>query len=166
MAGTPAASSARELNQPTSAVLSGVVDFGLAFVVLLGMMLAYGTLPTLNILWLPVFLLLASLLVVLHLMSSAVHNSATLSRLFMPLLMFSLAGLVALVVLLGAGRLFGLTLPELVTASNAAILGATTAPALAAARGWHDLVTPGVLVGVLGYALGTFAGTAVFHLWG
>ena len=65
-----------------------------------------------------------------------------------------------LVVLLGAGRLFGLTLPELVTASNAAILGATTAPALAAARGWHDLVTPGVLVGVLGYALGTFAGTA------
>jgi len=71
-----------------------------------------------------------------------------------------------LVVLLGAGRLFGLTLPELVTASNAAILGATTAPALAAARGWHDLVTPGVLVGVLGYALGTFAGTAVFHLWG
>lgn len=71
-----------------------------------------------------------------------------------------------LVVLLGVGRLFKLTIPELVTASNAAVLGATTAPALAAARGWHDLVTPGVLVGVLGYALGTFAGTAMFHLWG
>jgi uncharacterized membrane protein len=71
-----------------------------------------------------------------------------------------------LVVLLGVGRLFKLTIPELVTASNAAVLGATTAPALAAARGWHDLVTPGVLVGVLGYALGTFAGTAIFHLWG
>ena len=73
---------------------------------------------------------------------------------------------VHLVVLIGVGRLFRLTLPELVTASNAAVLGATTAPALAAARGWHDLVTPGVLVGVLGYALGTFAGTAIFHLWG
>jgi len=73
---------------------------------------------------------------------------------------------VHLVVLLGVGRLFKLTVPELVTASNAAVLGATTAPALAAARGWHDLVTPGVLVGVLGYALGTFAGTAMFHLWG
>ncbi len=73
---------------------------------------------------------------------------------------------VHLVVLLAAGRLFRLTLPELVTASNAAVLGATTAPALAAARGWHDLVTPGVLVGVLGYALGTFAGTALFHLLG
>jgi uncharacterized membrane protein len=71
-----------------------------------------------------------------------------------------------LTVLLSLGKLFRLTLPELVTASNAAILGATTAPALAAAKGWHDLVTPGVLVGVFGYALGTFAGTAIFHLWG
>jgi uncharacterized membrane protein len=73
--------------------------------------------------------------------------------------------IVLVVVLLVVGRLFRLTVPELVTASNAAVLGATTAPALAAARGWHDLVTPGVLVGVLGYALGTFAGTAIFHLW-
>lgn len=73
---------------------------------------------------------------------------------------------VHLLVLLVVGRLFRLTLPELVIASNAAILGATTAPALAAARGWHDLVTPGVLVGVLGYAVGTFTGTAIFHFWG
>lgn len=73
---------------------------------------------------------------------------------------------VHLLVLLGVGGLFRLTLPELVTASNAAILGATTAPALAAAKGWHDLVTPGVLVGVLGYALGTLIGTAVFHVFG
>lgn len=71
-----------------------------------------------------------------------------------------------LILLLGVGKLFRLTLPELITASNAAVLGATTAPALAAAKGWHDLVTPGVLVGVFGYALGTFAGTAIFHLWG
>ncbi len=73
---------------------------------------------------------------------------------------------VHLVVLLGLGRLAGLTIPELVTASNASVLGATTAPALAAARGWHDLVTPGVLAGVLGYAMGTFVGTALFHLLG
>ncbi len=71
-----------------------------------------------------------------------------------------------LAVLLLAGRFLGLTIPELVTASNAAVLGATTAPALAAARGWNDLVTPGVLVGVLGYALGTFVGTAIYTLWG
>ena len=72
---------------------------------------------------------------------------------------------VHLSVLLGLGILFRFTIPELVTASNAAILGATTAPALAAAKGWNDLVTPGVLVGVLGYALGTLIGTAVFHGW-
>ncbi|WP_440959551.1 DUF819 domain-containing protein [Oceanicaulis sp. LC35] len=59
-----------------------------------------------------------------------------------------------------------LSLPEIIIASNAAILGATTAPALAAAKGWRDLVTPGVLVGVLGYALGTVLGTIVFSILG
>ena len=72
---------------------------------------------------------------------------------------------VHLIVLLAVGRRLGLTIPELLTASNAAILGATTAPAMAAAKGWHDQVTPGVLVGVIGYALGTFIGTALFQLW-
>lgn len=65
--------------------------------------------------------------------------------------------------LLLMGRFFKLTLPELIVASNAAILGATTAPALAAAKGWQHLVTPGVLVGVLGYALGTLVGTALYQ---
>ena len=62
------------------------------------------------------------------------------------------------------GCVLKLSLPELIIASNAAVLGATTAPALAAAKGWRDLVTPGVLVGVLGYALGTFLGTLMFRL--
>jgi lipopolysaccharide transport system permease protein len=44
---------------PVSMVLSGVVDFILAFLVLLGMMLYYGRVPTINVLWLPLFLLLA-----------------------------------------------------------------------------------------------------------
>lgn len=65
----------------------------------------------------------------------------------------------------GLGSLFRFSLPELITASNAAVLGATTAPALAAAKGWRELITPGILVGVFGYALGTVAGTAVFQFW-
>jgi lipopolysaccharide transport system permease protein len=44
---------------PTATVLAGVLDFVLAFVVLLGMMFYYGLVPTLNVLWLPLFLLLA-----------------------------------------------------------------------------------------------------------
>jgi lipopolysaccharide transport system permease protein len=47
------------LIMPISTVLSGVVDFLLAFVVLLGMMFFYGIVPTVNALWLPLFLLLA-----------------------------------------------------------------------------------------------------------
>jgi len=44
---------------PISSVISGVVDFVLAFIVLLGMMIAYGIYPTLNVLFLPLLLLLA-----------------------------------------------------------------------------------------------------------
>ncbi|HEX5019643.1 MAG TPA: ABC transporter permease [Candidatus Binatia bacterium] len=44
---------------PIAAVLSGVVDFVLAFLVLLGMMLYYDLMPTLNSLWLPAFFVLA-----------------------------------------------------------------------------------------------------------
>ena len=69
-----------------------------------------------------------------------------------------------LICLLVVGRWLKLTLPELLTASNAAVLGATTAPAMAAAKGWHDQITPGVLVGVLGYSLGTLVGGLLFNL--
>ena len=44
---------------PMGTVLSGLLDFVLAFIVLLAMMLYYGITPSLNTLWLPVFLLLA-----------------------------------------------------------------------------------------------------------
>ena len=44
---------------PVSSVISGAVDFVLAFVVLLGMMLFYGIVPTWNVIWLPLLLLLA-----------------------------------------------------------------------------------------------------------
>jgi uncharacterized membrane protein len=69
-------------------------------------------------------------------------------------------------IVFGLGMLFKLSLPELIIASNAAVLGATTAPALAATKGWKNLVTPGILVGVLGYALGTFLGTLIYKYWG
>lgn len=46
---------------PLSATVSGVVDFAIAFVILLGMMVWYGIRPTIGVLALPVFLLLALL---------------------------------------------------------------------------------------------------------
>jgi lipopolysaccharide transport system permease protein len=47
------------LTIPVATVLSGLVDFALAFAVLLVMMLFYGVFPTANVLWLPALLLLA-----------------------------------------------------------------------------------------------------------
>ena len=44
---------------PIASVLGGVIDFVLAFIVLVGMLLWYDRLPTVNVLWLPLFLLLA-----------------------------------------------------------------------------------------------------------
>ncbi len=44
---------------PLATVLAGSFDFLLAFVVLLGMMIFYGLAPTINVIWLPLFLLLA-----------------------------------------------------------------------------------------------------------
>jgi lipopolysaccharide transport system permease protein len=44
---------------PLSAAFSGIVDYVLASLVLLGMMLYYDMVPTINVLWLPLFLLLA-----------------------------------------------------------------------------------------------------------
>lgn len=44
---------------PTATVLAGVVDFAIAFGVLLVLMGVYGITPTLNILWMPVFLMLS-----------------------------------------------------------------------------------------------------------
>jgi len=61
-----------------------------------------------------------------------------------------------------------LDLAEVMVASNACILGPATAAALAASKGWRPLITPGMLVGLLGYAFGTFIGvalTAVFGAW-
>jgi lipopolysaccharide transport system permease protein len=49
------------LAMPISSVLGGVVDFGLAFIMLIGMMFYYGMAPTVNVLWLPLFLILASM---------------------------------------------------------------------------------------------------------
>jgi uncharacterized membrane protein len=59
-------------------------------------------------------------------------------------------------VLWAAKTLFKLPIRELAVASNAAVGGPTTAAAMASAKGWDDLVLPALLVGILGYATGTF----------
>ena len=70
---------------------------------------------------------------------------------------FSLAQVgVHLGVLAAARQFLGFPTRDLAVASNAAVGGPTTAAAMAAAKRWDDLVLPGLLVGILGYATGTF----------
>lgn len=44
---------------PIASVLSGVIDFVLAFLILMGMVFYYGIVPTANVIWLPFLLLLS-----------------------------------------------------------------------------------------------------------
>ncbi len=71
--------------------------------------------------------------------------------------------LVHLVVLFGIGKLVKLDLAELAMASAVCIGGPSTAAAIASAKGWRELLIPGVLAGSLGYAIGSFIGVSVIE---
>uniref|UniRef100_A0A7S0BM01 DUF819 domain-containing protein n=1 Tax=Rhodosorus marinus TaxID=101924 RepID=A0A7S0BM01_9RHOD len=58
-------------------------------------------------------------------------------------------------VLVGLGRLGNIDRAMLYVASNANVGGPTTAAAMASAMSWRDLIVPGILVGILGYATAT-----------
>ena len=64
-------------------------------------------------------------------------------------------------IVFGVGRFARLDLPTLSVASQAAVGGPSSALAVAVAREWRGLVLPGVLVGLLGYAVGNYLGFAV-----
>ena len=44
---------------PIASVSGGIVDFSLAFIMLIGMIFYFGMVPTINVIWLPFFLILA-----------------------------------------------------------------------------------------------------------
>ena len=58
------------------------------------------------------------------------------------------------------------TLEDAIIASNANIGGPTTAAGMAISQGWTSLVGPAMLVGVLGYVIGNYAGTLVSIILG
>lgn len=65
------------------------------------------------------------------------------------------------VVVYGLGRLLKLDLGTLSVASQAAVGGPSSALAVAVSREWDGLILPGVIVGLLGYAVGTYLGMGV-----
>jgi len=68
------------------------------------------------------------------------------------------------VVIFGLGRAAGIDAPTLAVASQANVGGPASAMALASARGYTDSLLPGIAVGLLGYAVGNYAGFAIAAL--
>jgi len=66
--------------------------------------------------------------------------------------------------LLGFGKLFKLNIEELVLASNASLGGPSTAAAMAVAKGYDSLIIPAILVGLLGYIIGTPLGLLIHNI--
>lgn len=64
------------------------------------------------------------------------------------------------------GKLLKFDLEDIVLASNANIGGPTTAVAMAISKGWNKLVGPIMLIGTLGYVIGTYFGIILGSLLG
>lgn len=64
------------------------------------------------------------------------------------------------------GKLLKFDLEDCILASNANIGGPTTAAGMAISQGWADLVGPTMLVGSLGYVVGTYAGVIIGSILG
>ena len=58
----------------------------------------------------------------------------------------------------------GLGLGSLAVASQAAVGGPSSALAVAVSRGWPGLILPGIIVGLVGYAIGNYLGFGVAYL--
>ena len=65
--------------------------------------------------------------------------------------------------LFGCGRLLRMDLGVLTIASVATKAGPALVPPIGELKGWHHLVLPGILLGMLGYAVGNYAGLGVAH---
>lgn len=72
--------------------------------------------------------------------------------------------LINIIVTLILGKIAGLSLEELLIASNATTGGPTTAAAMAISKGWNSLVLPAMLVGVWGYAIGSWCAVFLANL--
>lgn len=70
---------------------------------------------------------------------------------------------VHMVILFGIGNVLKMDIAELAMASAVCIGGPSSAAALASAKGWKDLLIPGVLAGSFGYAIGSFVGVSVIE---
>ncbi|MGI8911529.1 MAG: DUF819 domain-containing protein [Rubrobacteraceae bacterium] len=106
--------------------------------------------------------------VLLHFFFAVLGAGAVLSTLVGkgPVIFLFLVILVSIhgLIIFGVGRLLKIEIETLSVASQACVGGPSTALALAISKKWRALVTPAVLIGVLGYAIGNYAGVGMAFL--
>ncbi len=66
--------------------------------------------------------------------------------------------------LYGTGWLLGMDLPTITIASQSTVGGPGSALAVSMAMKWGNLATPGIIVGIFGYAIGNYIGFACAYL--
>lgn len=59
-------------------------------------------------------------------------------------------------------RLLKLDLAETVIASGAALVGAAATAGIATSKGWKNLITPAITIGMLGYVIANFVGVTIY----
>ena len=64
------------------------------------------------------------------------------------------------------GKLLHFDLEDIIIASNANVGGPTTAAGMAISQGWNKLIGPCMLVGTVGYVIGTWLGIIVGSILG
>jgi uncharacterized membrane protein len=69
--------------------------------------------------------------------------------------------IVHLTITLLVSRALGFSLQETIVGSGAALVGPAVTAAIATSKNWRTLVTPAIMCGIFGYAIGTFVGVAV-----
>jgi uncharacterized membrane protein len=101
----------------------------------------------------------------LHLFLAANGAQSVIANIFEigPAVFYFAAATVAVhgIIIFGIGRLAHIDAPTLAVASQANIGGPASAMALAGARGYSNLLLPGIAVGLLGYAIGNYTGAAI-----
>lgn len=101
---------------------------------------------------------------VLHLFFVVIGASAVLGELVQSgaVLVVYMITIIAIhaVIVYGGGRLLNFDLPTITIASQATVGGPASALALSMSMKWPSLVTPGTIVGILGYAIGNYVGFA------
>jgi uncharacterized membrane protein len=90
-----------------------------------------------------------------------IYNAVVLSPVLFAYVMIIIP--VHMVIIYGAGRALRMDVGLLTVASAAVKAGPPLVLAIAESRGWKRFELPGVLVGLLGYAIGNYVGFAVAY---